>query len=199
MTIIERISRDLNDPDHITWPVRDLQAWVKEAIGIAVTIAPEAFKRRKVVEVEPCTEYQEVPCCDFIFSVLGESTKDGRITNRLRKATTWMGEWPQIGCTPSRSSGLKRYYITGEKDLYLAPALPPGTTTYIVVECTSRDDVDPDNLPPNVDVAIIMWVLYRARSMDAESSVVGDMGERDYQKMKDLLSKFKGEIEDGQK
>lgn len=187
MNIVDRIAADLNDADHIAWSVQDITDWAKEGTDMIVSLKPELFKTRKVVALEPCTEFQTVDCCDFIFRVVGESDADGNILRPLRRAKSWVESWPIPACKPTRWGGLKRYAILGDKDLYVAPAPPSGEELYVVVECTAADDVDINALPASIRGPLIQWVLFRARSMDAESSVVAGMGEQNFEKMKDLL------------
>lgn len=188
MNIVDRIAGDLNDRDHIAWPVHDLTDWISEGVSLIVSLMPELFRKRKVYKVEPCTELQDVPCCDFIFSVLGQSTKEGRVIKPIRRSGNWLQAWPSVtACTTPRWSGLTRYSIESKKTLFLAPQVPAGEDVYVLLDCTSIEDVDPDNMPDDTGVALVQWVLYRARSMDSESSFVGDLGERNYTKMKELL------------
>lgn len=187
MDLIDKIAADLTDEEHIAWARGDIARWIDEGIGLAISIDPRLFSVKKVVELEPCVEHQPVPCCDFIFNVVGQSDENGKVFRRLRRASSWGNPWTVGGCSSPQWKGLTRYMLEGRKELYVAPEPPSHVPTYIVVECSSKDDVDYNNLPSGVEAAMIMWVLYRARNKDAESSVAADLGEANYQKMKELL------------
>lgn len=188
MSLVDRIAYDLNDPKHIAWSASAIESWIREAIGLAVMVAPELFKKRKIIKVDTCSEFQDVQCCEFIYNVIGECTRDGRVIRRLRRSTKWVDTWNITLCEPRGWGGLKRYAIENNNALYVAPQVPSEEEVYLLIECTSADDVNEDNLPSGFDAIIVMWALYRARSMDAESTVVGDMGEANYNKMKELIS-----------
>lgn len=191
MGLVSRIAYDLNDVKHIAWSSSAIEAWVREAIGLVVKVNPSLFKTRKIVQLDTCTEFQDVACCDYIFNVIGQCTKDGRVIKRLRKSNKWVDTWPVSMCPGHRASGLSRYTIENDKDLYVAPPLGPNDEAYLLVECTAVEDVNESNLPAGIDAAVVMWVMYRARSMDAESSVVADMGEANFQKMQEILNDLK--------
>ena len=198
MSLIDRIAVDLTDPDNLAWTREELEAWADEALGMVLSLDPKLFATKKVVEIEPCTEVHQPGCCDFVFSVIGLATKEGRVTKRLRRMESWGNPWPLSTNCRRKNRGPSRYYIEGRNNILIAPEVPAGSEAYLLVECASKDDIDKDNLPPGVDAAVVQWVLYRARNKDAESSVVADLGEANYAKMKDILAMVRtGEKVDG--
>lgn len=184
--LVRSISAELNDREHIAWSRSDIERWISEGIDLAFDIRPDYFRSSKVLAVRSGMVPQEVDGIDYILDVVGQSTKHGRVTNRLRRISVEQTPWLGSEC-PNKTGRLTAFKIRGNNELYLYPPILPGTDTYIVIICAIRSEYTEHNLPRQVKIPISQWVLYKARNQDSESAVVADMGESNYNKMKELL------------
>lgn len=188
-SLLNIIAADLNDnaPGHAftTWSQEQLRAYAEEALEIAYYQRPDLFIKRRVIRLQPCTYMHDTCDCTKVYRVHGQTTKDGRIIRllrpekiidrpelRLKLKERWRGRTCPL---PRNLRGgkfyLESYELHEETDtLWLYPMVPPGEEVYITVDCL----VPMDKLVGNFDVldefraAVMQWVLYRAKMIDAE-------------------------------
>ena len=178
--LIDRIGRDLNDPDHRTWPEASIRDWLSEAAMMVVRHKPGQFPRTVVLELEPCLEYHPVcPCEGFtIGSVLGQSTREGALIAPLtfrseEPGMTWTGGGPR--CPTGGPHALREFSITPDgSSIRVWPPVPPGEEVFVSLRCDVPPDMDADGaeVPASAAVAMVQWVLYRAKGVDAENNPI---------------------------
>lgn len=195
--LILSISSDLNDNEdgfhNQTWTEQQIREWVAEGVTLVYDKRPDLFMEQKVIPVVPCSVIQDTCDCGVIRRVLGHATKDGRLLSIMRKQGLESSlQWRGTSCR--RAVGKYKptsYALDAVTDtLYVWPEMPPHEEAYILVECASRPD--PDSINENVDdgyvTAVKQWVLWRAKSMDAElSSAAMSAAQMHYKAFFDVL------------
>ncbi len=195
--LILSISGDLNDNEdgyhNQTWTERQIREWVAEGVNLVYDKRPDLFMEQKVIPVTPCSIIQDTCDCGVIRRVLGHSTKDGRLLSIMRKQGLESSlQWRGPSCR--RITGKYKptsYALDAVTDtLYIWPEMPPHEEAYILVECASRPDLDSIN--EHVDdgyvTAVKQWVLWRAKSIDAEvSSAAMSAAQMHYKAFFDVL------------
>lgn len=195
--LILSISGDLNDNEdgyhNQTWTERQIREWVAEGVNLVYDKRPDLFMEQKVIPVTPCSIIQDTCDCGVIRRVLGHSTKNGRLLSLMRKQGLEASlQWRGTSCR--RATGKyspTSYALDAMTDtLYVWPEMPPHEEAYILVECASRPDQDSIN--EHVDdgyvTAVKQWVLWRAKSMDAElSSAAMSAAQMHYKAFFDVL------------
>lgn len=177
-SLAKSIAEDLNDNEtgheYTTWSEPQIRRWIIEAYNVVYDRRPDIFLERVVVQIDPCTIVQHCDKCDGYRSVLGESTKDGRVIKQLRRVDKDSAmDWTGKACVPGkRGKGYLQYYAidTVGDTLYVWPELPPTVEAYVLVECAVRPDQDSVDVKEAATAAVIQWVMYRARAMDGEIS-----------------------------
>jgi hypothetical protein len=69
---------------------------------------------------------------------------------------------------------IREFSLTQDaKGIRVFPRVPPGETAYLAVRCAVRptDFSDEAIVPPELEPAVIQWVLFRAKMVDAENNV----------------------------
>lgn len=195
--LILSISSDLNDNEdgfhNQTWTEQQIREWVAEGVNLVYDKRPDLFMEQKVIPVAPCSVIQDTCDCGVIRRVLGHATKDGRLLSIMRKQGLESSlQWRGTSCR--RAVGKYKptsYALDAVTDtLYVWPEMPPHEEAYILVECASRPG--PESINENVDdgyvTAVKQWVLWRAKSMDAElSSAAMSAAQMHYKAFFDVL------------
>lgn len=178
-TLLAEIAGDLNDNEeghvYTTWQESDVRAWIKEAIGLIFDNRPDLFLELRIIKIDPCTTRQTACDCEVVRRVIGQVTKSGRLIKQLRERSMDIQlQWVAPSC--KRRTGnpftVDGYAIDSVGDsLYIFPEVPPGIDVYIQVECAVRPDesmTDDTELKGELIAPIKQWVLFRAKSVDAE-------------------------------
>lgn len=178
-TLLAEIAGDLNDNEeghvYTTWQESDVRAWIKEAIGLIFDNRPDLFLELRIIKIEPCTTRQTACDCEVVRRVIGQVTKSGRLIKQLRERSLDIQlQWVAPACRRRTGSpfSLDGYAIDSVGDsLYIFPEVPPGIDVYVQVECAVRPDEDisdTTDIKSELIAAIKQWVLFRAKSIDAE-------------------------------
>ncbi|EGR9529540.1 hypothetical protein I7060_003847 [Escherichia coli] len=195
--LVLSISGDLNDNEdgyhNQTWSEQQIREWVAEGVNLVFDKRPDLFMEKKVIPVTPCSVIQDTCDCGAIRRVLGHATKDGRLLSVMRKQGLESSlQWRGTSCR--RATGKYKptsYALDVMTDaLYVWPEMPPHEEAYILVECAVRPDAD--SIQSEVDdayvTAVKQWVLWRARSIDAEvSPAAGNAAQMHYKAFFDVL------------
>lgn len=178
-SLLELIAVDLNDaaPGHefTTWSREQIRAYVEEAVQVAFIERPDLFIETRVIRLQPCTYIQDTCDCTQVRRVLGQTTKDGRILRLLRpKKNSEKIQWHGRTCPVSpKNFELKEYSIDTLTDkLWVYPMVPAGMDVYVAVECSVAPSENSTNydIPTELRAAVVQWVLYRAKMVDAENN-----------------------------
>lgn len=167
--LLQSISGDLNDVGSVggrVWSDALLSMWVSEAITIITTTVPKLFTHTEICKVPTCAEEQ----LTNVVHVYGVYTKCGSFVSKLRKqsldtTTAWTGN--SIKCH-NGTFRITSYAIDSMGTLHTFPTVPCGAEIYIKVGRTLPPDAD--DFTDTIIPMIRQWVLWRAKSMDADAS-----------------------------
>lgn len=177
-SLVTSIAEDLNDNEaghaYTVWSASQIRRWIIEAYNVVYDRRPDIFLDRVIIQITACSIIQNCDICEAYRTVLGETTKDGRLIKLLPRidkdaALDWRGKSCIRG---TQDKGyLQSYAIDTVSDtLYVWPEISSTVDAYVLVECAIRPKQDTAEIKDEAQAAIVQWVMYRARSMDAEIS-----------------------------
>ena len=195
--LILSISGDLNDNEdgyhNQTWGEQQIREWVAEGVNLVFDKRPDLFMEQKVIPVTPCSIIQDICNCGIIRRVLGHATEDGRLLSVMRKQGLESSlQWRGAPCrrTGRKYSPMSYALDTMTNTLYVWPEMPPHEEAYILIECAARPDTESINnvVDDGYVTAVKQWVLWRAKSIDAElSSAAMSAAQMHYKAFFDIL------------
>jgi len=174
-SLLYQLAVDLNDAgaghEFTTWSAEQLGAYLMEAIQVAFVERPDLFIEHRIIHLKPCSIIQDTCDCTHVIRVLGQSTADGRVFKelRVRKANDKL-LWTGRTCKSKTGKfELIEYTIDSNTDtLRVYPQVPAGQDIYVLVECSVIPKDIGDVVDTELLAAIKQWVLYRAKTVDAE-------------------------------
>lgn len=212
--VILSVSIDLNDqePGHeyIHWSYEQLRQYLLEAMQQLCQASHKLFIRRKIVKVEGGATWQKSCCdCDQIIRVIGEVDENGNLLHTLRRIqdnpdNAWPVSVPDLCPVTDETYEMEGYSISNIDDSYfqVVPAVPPGSTRYIMLECFVGVHAMPDDYEIHWRLvsACRMWMIGRAYMMDSENTpAVFELGQRYLQMYETLFQQLNHNIDEEEK
>ncbi len=182
-SMLHNIAADLNDaePGHefTTWTQAQIANYIREAIRVAFVERADLFVETKILKVTACQHLVDTCDCTHVRRVLWQSDKDGNPLHMLRvRKNSDKLVWRGMTCPVNpRDFKLEEYSIDNVTDkLWVYPQVPGGIDVYIAVECSVLPDEIGDDyeIPNELDAAVVQWVLWRAKSVDAETNATAN-------------------------
>jgi hypothetical protein len=169
------LGRDLADPGHVVWPLRQLVGHLSEAVEIIARAKPDAFAKERILELRGGREWHPVCGCLRLSAanVVGQCDRSGMVWNRLAPVAE-DGAWPGADPPPGigrRPFRLREFSVADDgRTVRPYPRVPPGTTVHLLVRCPVMPDwSDPSDLVDgSLASACLQWAMYRALAVDGE-------------------------------
>lgn len=180
--LIREVAQDLNDlePNHefTRWSRDQLQSYLREALSIAGSNLKSRFTRQVVLEVKPGAAFQKACECTEIVRIFGECTSQGLLLKTLRRVDdideiNWVGGCNSQSCTKEYCTCLVSFTLSrsNPSEYKVYPPLRHGAHAYVLAECYIAPDGDyTRDIPADLVAMVKAWMLYRALSVDAETS-----------------------------
>lgn len=173
------------------WTDAEFLSWANAFFRELASLAPDYVSARVTLSLA-AGAYQSLPAqytdlIELISNAAGESIREVSYA-ALKASISW-------GNTDADADGPKEYARVSSGEFAVYPAAPSGgaTVTALVIEAPTIAAVG-DSVPGTPDLlpALYQYMIYRARSKDAEDTVMMARGQESYQKFRQLIGGASG-------